>query len=789
MRLSIFRIILWLLAGLPLPLLAAHQVGGQLEMQAIGNMPGHYRVVVTNYFEAGTKADEQTGGLLGIFQKRDNTQRATFYARRTGDSKPILFSNEYCATFRNLNFVTVLYQAEIQLNPADYIDPQGYYISYQSRARNDDINNIRKSGETGFAFYLEFPALQKNGQAIAYSSPHFPPVNGEYICLGDRFTFPFGATDPDGDELRYSLVTPLNQRDAENATNPVSAGPYPGISWQPGFSAANAIPGNPSLSIHARTGQLSVRATQAGLYLFGVNVEKFRSGVKLGEVRRDFQFLVIDCPTATMPSPSIQLLNKPPGSTQATICRGDSAILQTVANSDYHYQWRRNGINLPAATEASLTVVQAGEYTVVVSKKNDCVKPGISAPVTIQTASLSGKVAKNGHLCALGGSVRMRVNSQARVRYQWFRDGKALSGKSTDSIQVNQEGRYWASLTDPAVGCVFTTDTVSITRLPPKPATIRSVSGRHRLCPQDSLLLAGSDGIRYSWQRNDQPVPNATGAQLWVKTAGSYVVTATGGDGCQQVSAPFVVESVPAITAVLDAVPAICDSTSQPVILSGSPPGGEFTGPGVSGNLFYPQQAGLGTHQLTYSVRAGPECAAATATRTVVVTRRPTVELPSNLVTYKGNTLPLTPVVTGDAISFRWAPETYLDNPLISNPLAIGIANAITYTLTVETNAGCTAQDTVHIAVYDQVWVPDAFTPNGDGLNDVLVLPGIDAFPDAIITIFNRWGHVVFQSQKGYPVPFDGTVNGVALPAGVYPYTLSILPNRPIVTGRLMILK
>lgn len=133
------------------------------------------------------------------------------------------------------------------------------------------------------------------------------------------------------------------------------------------------------------------------------------------------------------------------------------------------------------------------------------------------------------------------------------------------------------------------------------------------------------------------------------------------------------------------------------------------------------------------------------------------------IITYRGNNLLLTPALTGEPIHFDWTPATYLDNPAIDHPTAVAIAGDISYRFAVSNSTGCSARDTVHITVYDRVCIPDAFTPNGDGMNDVLRLPSIEAFPDAVITIFNRWGEVVYFSKQGYAHPFDGTANGACI--------------------------
>jgi gliding motility-associated-like protein len=172
-----------------------------------------------------------------------------------------------------------------------------------------------------------------------------------------------------------------------------------------------------------------------------------------------------------------------------------------------------------------------------------------------------------------------------------------------------------------------------------------------------------------------------------------------------------------------------------------------------------------------------------------VVAPIPTIQLPDTIITYRGNTLPLPPVYSGNPISFQWSPPTYLDDPSAPSPSVVDIAQDITYTINVANETGCTARDTIHFIVYAQVWLPEAFSPNGDGLNDAWELPGIEAFPEATVTIFNRWGEVIFQSDKGYHRPFDGTAGGSILPAGLYPFTLHTVPDRPVQRGSLVIVR
>jgi hypothetical protein len=115
----------------------------------------------------------------------------------------------------------------------------------------------------------------------------------------------FAGVDDDGDSLVYSLVTPLSTHSIDPFP-PLLPGPYPLVQWKPPFSPTNILGGAPDLKI-SDEGFLTATPTQQGLYVFAVKCEEFRDGEKIGEVRRDFQMLVVDvCPQAEPP----QILGK-----------------------------------------------------------------------------------------------------------------------------------------------------------------------------------------------------------------------------------------------------------------------------------------------------------------------------------------------------------------------------------------------------------------------------------------------------------------------------------------------
>lgn len=119
-----------------------------------------------------------------------------------------------------------------------------------------------------------------------------------------------------------------------------------------------------------------------------------------------------------------------------------------------------------------------------------------------------------------------------------------------------------------------------------------------------------------------------------------------------------------------------------------------------------------------------------------------------------------------DFDQYNWLPVTGLSNPNIADPVA-SIDRDIKYTVTVKTSEGCLGSDDILIKVYKgpTIYVPNAFTPNRDGLNDILkAIPvGLKSFK---FTVFNRWGEMVFQTSDAM-IGWDGNYKGKILP-GVF---------------------
>lgn len=118
---------------------------------------------------------------------------------------------------------------------------------------------------------------------------------------------------------------------------------------------------------------------------------------------------------------------------------------------------------------------------------------------------------------------------------------------------------------------------------------------------------------------------------------------------------------------------------------------------------------------------------------------------------------------------YLWSPATGLNNPAILNPVAT-LTDNMDYVLTVSNAAGCFDMDTISIKVFKVpagLYIPNAFTPNADGLNDLFRPIALGMKQITYFKIFSRWGELIFsttEQNKGW----DGTFKGRPQDAAVY---------------------
>ncbi|MFT3932124.1 MAG: PKD domain-containing protein [Chitinophagaceae bacterium] len=164
---------------------------------------------------------------------------------------------------------------------------------------------------------------------------------------------------------------------------------------------------------------------------------------------------------------------------------------------------------------------------------------------------------------------------------------------------------------------------------------------------------------------------------------------------------------------------------------------------------------------------------------TVVVTVLPKIQLfaGNDTTVVVGQPLQLNAISSETGLNYLWVPSDWLSNAAINNPIATissSSVDSITYIVKATNAIGCYATDNIKIIVYKtkpDIFMPNAFTPNADGVNDVIrpVLVGIANLD--YFRIYNRWGQLIFsttQNAKGW----DGSIGGHIQDPGAYVYVV-----------------
>ena len=256
-----------------------------------------------------------------------------------------------------------------------------------------------------------------------------------------------------------------------------------------------------------------------------------------------------------------------------TLCQGDSVVLSAPAG--YSYAWS-NG-----ATTQSITVTQAGNYTVQVANASGCQATSAATAVTVNALPVATIMASGSTTLCTGEQITL--TAPAGNSYAWS------NGATTQSITVTQAGNYTVQVTN-ASGCQATSapTTVTVNALPVATVT---ANGPTSFCPGDSVQLSAA-----APQGNIVWNTGSTASSIWVKAAGTYSVTVTDG-GCSAVSNTVSVSQLPQPT-----TPTVYYSNNANLLISSAPQGNQWilNGadiPGADSTTWYPTQNGL------YSVR------------------------------------------------------------------------------------------------------------------------------------------------------------------------------------------
>jgi len=425
-----------------------------------------------------------------------------------------------------------------------------------------------------------------------------------------------------------------------------------------------------------------------------------------------------------------------------TICDGQSVLLDAGAGFT-NYAWS------PSGNTQTINVTTSGTYSVTVTDASSC-SGSASVVITVLPQADATITTPVTTYCSNDASVNFTATNSGGV---WSGNGISSSGLFNPSIA----GAGVHTITYSISGQCGDSDDIIITV---HQAPSVNLGPDSSLCIGDVLTLdAGAGYVAYSWS------PSGSNQALTVSTTGTYSVTVTDANGCQgtdQIQVSFVNQQ----DATILTSGAYCLNAAA-IQFTAVDPGGVWSGNGINNTgLYTPADAGIGIHQIIYNIPGG--CGDADTTFVTVHALPQVSETPSDascIGAADGSIILL--------VSNGLPPYQYLwNNSSILQNLENIIAGTYIYTVTDANGCSVSGQATVNDGLEDcflsHIYIPNVFSPNGDGQNDLLFVRG-EGIQFLEFVIYNRWGQKIFETNsqsKGW----DGTFKDKHCDPGVFTY-------------------
>ena len=611
---------------------------------------------------------------------------------------------------------------------------QSYLISFQRCCRNTTILNLVGPGDTGAAFTTE---ITPDAQKSCNNSPvfkDFPPV---VICVNRPINFDHSAIDMDGDSLVYEFCAPLTAGGTDGATTPGSPTSCTGVTpdsrncpppfdevtfRSPTYTFDKPMGGNPLVTINRVTGVIEGSPSTLGQFVVGVCVKEYRNGKLIGTLKRDFQFNVTTCEVAVQADLQASLKD----GTEYTVNTCGNFSLDFVNLStdvryiqNYYWEFDIKGVKQTYNTRnVSVNFPGLGTYTGTMILNKDL--PGLAE--CSDTATITVNVFPS-------------INTDFSFTYDTCTAGpvtfKDMSASGAGPVQkwlwkFDSEGN--SQQQNP----VFEFDK-------PGAKSVRLIAEDVNKC-RDTLIRT----VEYF------PVP-----ALIIIEPNTFT-------GCQPATIKF-------------------DNLSFPVDDTY-----KFEwqfGDGNTSEVFSPTNVftEIGTYTIQLKLISPIGCET-TKTWPNLIKIVPSPEAGFTFTPEQPNLLNNTVQfvdASKDAVSYLWAFDS-LGISLMQNP-SYTFRDTGTYKIqqVVLHPSGCTDTAEAIIPIYPLIrfYMPNAFTPNNDGLNDVLLPVGyIEGVKSYSFSVWNRWGERVFETDdytSGWNGSRDNT--GATAPPGVYGYLVEYI--------------
>lgn len=495
-------------------------------------------------------------------------------------------------------------------------------------------------------------------------------------------------------------------------------------------------------------------ATQSGKYKVEVSACT-NSWVPSKEVEVDL---------ITLPVPQI-------ATGKSNYCAGDTALLtvNVPADTSYTINWYRNGILLPLNKNlAAIKDTTAGSYAVTVTSNiSACSQSSIPVQVAFTPSPVFSFNYPSELQYCKGTPVTLAAAGSAGYQYRWYKNG-ALTGDVSASISLTSTGKYYVEVSACA-GSWVPSKTVQVDFIQLQAPMLSA--DKKAYCIGDnatfSLNISPNPSYTINWYKDNVPLTaNVNQTSLTTNTAGNYSVSVinntanSDGSTCSEVSAiqSLSFNPLPAVSINEVVKTTLCDG--QTVELATTYTGGtvKWSTGSTSDNITV---STAGNYKATVTSPAG--CQADTS---IDVSFLPNPVLNMNdtsICTYKRQAITLT--APAGFAQYEWNGETGSQTHQVSQPQKVS--------LTVTDANGCQATREINVVEQcPEIYIPNAFTPNHDGINDTWNVEGLENDPSVVVRVVNRYGAIVYES-KGYGTQWNGECAGQKMPAGVYYYIIT----------------
>jgi len=458
------------------------------------------------------------------------------------------------------------------------------------------------------------------------------------------------------------------------------------------------------------------------------------------------------------------------------LCNGSSTGSAVVNASGgagtLTYNWSSGSTSITANN------LSAAIYTVTVTDANGCQQLGvvtIAQPTSITVTGInSTSTSCNANT---GSAVAMASGGVPTLTYNW---SNTVTGATDSGLGA---GNYTLTVTD-GNGCTITNVvTINSTNGPTAAAAVgTSIKCNGQTGSVTTTASNGTSPYTYSWSNGTSSITSSLNNTITSVPALVYTVTITDNNGCTSTSS--VTLSEPAAVALTEAqTDATCGNSdgTVSVTISGGISNYTYSWSNGSSSVTSSLNSSItslqsGTYVVTVTDANG---CSQTTSATITNSNSPVAGIASSQTTItEGNSTLLIGSSTGTGVTYTWTPGTSLNCSNCVTPTA-NPGSTTTYTLYVKDNVGCVDSAMITITVKkacstdEDVYIANIFSPNGDGINDVLNIQGT-GLTSIYWAIYDRWGNLVFQTTD--PAQgWDGTENGRAMESATYVYYLKAI--------------